>query len=297
MRAGARAPGRLLGRLAAALATAALALLSPASRADDGRKAQQIVFPEIADRTVGDAPFALAAKASSGLPVSFQVVDGPASIDGKNLVLGNRPGLVVIRATQAGNAAVLPARPEVRAFSVRPKPLAPSFATQPAPARVELGSIVVLSCAVLGYPAPAVQWRKDSVPIAGATETTLTLASAALSDAGSYDVVASNPSGSVASARTQVVVTKRQQSIVFQGSGSAVAGQPLALSASATSGLPVRLEVVTGSANLSGSTLIATQPGMVSVRASQEGDSVYEAAQAVTQNFMVSAGPSGQRVP
>ncbi len=289
-------PGARLGRMAAALAAAALALSPLASRADGALKFQQITFAEIADRTVGDAPFALSAKASSGLPVSFLVVDGPAVLDGKNLRLTNTPGLVFVRATQAGDSVFAPAKPEVRAFGVKQKPLAPSFVSQPGAIHAELGSIVVLSSSVLGYPAPGLQWRKDSVPLAGATERTLTLPSVSLSDAGTYDVVATNPSGTVASARALVQVTKRRQSIVFPGPGSAVAGQGVVLSASATSGLPVRLSVISGSASLSGTALVA-QPGMVSVQAAQEGDSDYEAAQPVTQTFMVSASPSGQRLP
>ena len=123
-------PGARLGRMAAALAAAALALSPLASRADGALKFQQITFAEIADRTVGDAPFALSAKASSGLPVSFLVVDGPAVLDGKNLRLTNTPGLVFVRATQAGDSVFAPAKPEVRAFGVKQKPLAPSFVSQ-----------------------------------------------------------------------------------------------------------------------------------------------------------------------
>lgn len=291
MGAGTAAPGTRLG---AALALA-LALCPPHARADEARKAQQIAFPEIADHTVGDAPFALQARASSGLPVAFAVVDGPAVLDGKSLRLTSTPGLVIIRATQEGDPAFAPARPEVRAFGVRPRPSAPSFASQPVPARAELGSIVVLSAQVLGYPAPDLQWRRDTVPIPGATGRTLTLPSVSLSDAGAYDLVASNPSGTAESSRVLVQVTKRRQTVIFPPPGPAVAGQALLLGASSTSGLPVRLSVVSGSASLSGTALLA-QPGMVSVEATQEGDAVYEPAQPVTQTVTVSAGPSGQRV-
>ena len=281
-----------------ALLLAALALLgpAPASRADETRHAQSIVFPELPPRSVGDDPFPLVAKASSGLAVSFQVVDGPAVLDGKNLRLTESPGLVIVRASQEGNPAFAPAKPEVRAFSVNPRPSAPAFFTQPVSVRAELGSIIVLTAAVSGYPAPALQWRKDGVALAGETDRTLTIPAAGLAAQGSYDLVASNPSGSLGSSRAQVQVTKRRQFIAFQGPTSAVAGQPLPVGASASSGLPVRLEVLSGSATLSGGTLLS-QAGIVVLQASQAGDSVSEPAADATEMITVGPPPSGQRLP
>ncbi|WP_207494035.1 PA14 domain-containing protein [Aridibaculum aurantiacum] len=69
---------------------------------------QSIHFAPLADVTVGTAPFQLTATSTSGLPVSFKVISGPATITGNTLtVIG--AGTVVIEATQAGNSDFLPA--------------------------------------------------------------------------------------------------------------------------------------------------------------------------------------------
>ncbi len=65
-------------------------------------------FADIPTKTYGDASFALSATASSGLPVTFTVVSGPASITG-NTVTITGAGNVTVRASQAGNSNYLAA--------------------------------------------------------------------------------------------------------------------------------------------------------------------------------------------
>jgi hypothetical protein len=62
---------------------------------------QTISFPALADRTLAETPLTLAATASSGLPVSFAVVSGPATLSGNALTLTG-PGTVTVAASQAG---------------------------------------------------------------------------------------------------------------------------------------------------------------------------------------------------
>jgi hypothetical protein len=66
------------------------------------KQAQTLDFPPITDKTVRDLPLTLAATASSGLPVTFNVVSGPATIQNGKLTLTGA-GSVTVRATQAGN--------------------------------------------------------------------------------------------------------------------------------------------------------------------------------------------------
>jgi len=63
---------------------------------------QTITFDNPGDKTFGNAPFALSASASSGLPVTFSVVSGSATWDGSNLTLTGA-GTVTVKASQAGN--------------------------------------------------------------------------------------------------------------------------------------------------------------------------------------------------
>jgi hypothetical protein len=282
-------------RVALLLALCALAQAARASDAppaQDGRRAQQIVFAEIPGHSALDKPFAVGTHATSGLPVALAVVSGPAVLDGALLRLTGEPGLVIVRASQAGDSVFQPARDAERAFTVLAAPAAPAITAQPVSASVTVGETLRLSVTVSGEPAPALQWRKDGTPIDRATEATLAIPRASPSDAGLYDVVASNPSGSAESQRARVDVGKRSQYISFQvPGGPLMAGQQVMLTASASSGLPVQLEVASGSAFLTGSTLTA-QSGVVVVRATQAGDSDTLAAEPVTQtlNFGLAQG-------
>lgn len=281
---------------AAMAALAVLSALAPAASAQDARRKQDIVFSELPARAVGDAPFALAARATSGLPVTYAVVSGPAVLDGKTLKLTNVPGLVIIRASQAGNDVFLPAVAE-RAFSVNGRPAAPAILAQPMGTRAGIGELVMLSIEASGEPRPTFQWRRDGLPISGATDSRLTIASLTAADAGDYDVVATNSLGTVVSERAHVGVGKRSQTISFQGSSGAMPGQAVMLSAAASSGLPVRFDVLSGIAVINGSEMTASQGGTVVVQASQAGDSTYDAAAPVTQTFLVTASLNSQHIP
>ncbi len=282
---------------AAIAALALAAALAPSASAQDSRKKQDILFPELPARTVGDAPFLLAARATSGLPVAFEVVSGPAVLSGRTLKLRGAAGLVIVRATQAGNDTFLAALPAERAFAVNARPAAPAILSQPAGAEAGIGEILALSVEASGEPKPSFQWRRDGTPIAGATEARLTIAAATPGDSGAYDVVVSNSVGSATSERARVSVGKRSQTISFQGSANPTAGQPVSLSASASSGLPVRFDVVSGVAVISGSVLTCSQGGTVVVQASQGGDSNSAAAAPVTQTFLVTGSGNAQHFP
>lgn len=81
------------------------------------RLPQAITFGPLSRQTVGDAPFPLAASASSGLPVTLSVVDGPAVLSG-NILTVTDAGLVTVRASQSGNAMYAPAADVDQAFVV-----------------------------------------------------------------------------------------------------------------------------------------------------------------------------------
>ena len=70
---------------------------------------QTITFAALADREHNSGSFALSATASSGLPLTFTIVSGPALLTGNIVDLTGAHGPVVIRASQAGNATTAPA--------------------------------------------------------------------------------------------------------------------------------------------------------------------------------------------
>jgi hypothetical protein len=72
--------------------------------------AQTITFPYTPPQTLTQAgqTLALAVTASSGLPISYYIIAGPATVAGNVLTLQG-PGHVIVRASQAGNATYAPA--------------------------------------------------------------------------------------------------------------------------------------------------------------------------------------------
>ncbi|WP_266368886.1 PQQ-dependent sugar dehydrogenase [Tellurirhabdus rosea] len=79
---------------------------------------QTITFPTLADRTTASPSFIPQATASSGLPVEYFVVEGPAFINNGRVELNGGQGRVTIRATQHGNSTFSPATAVERSFNV-----------------------------------------------------------------------------------------------------------------------------------------------------------------------------------
>ena len=95
-----------------------ISALAPRARADDDtRKKQEILFSEMKDRTVGDDPFFLVATSTAKLPVAFEIISGPAVLDGRKITLTGSPGLVIIRASQAGQLGGRSGRPSTPSVS------------------------------------------------------------------------------------------------------------------------------------------------------------------------------------
>jgi len=78
---------------------------------------QTITFAPIANKSYGDGPFMLNANASSGLTVDLRVVSGPAALSGNELTI-TAAGVVVVRASQGGNASYNAAPDADRTFAI-----------------------------------------------------------------------------------------------------------------------------------------------------------------------------------
>lgn len=169
--------------------------------------------------------------------------------------------------------------------------VAPIVTTAPATQAVFFGDTVTFTVAATGTPAPTFQWRKNGVAIPGATNTSFTLPSAALTDAGTYDVVVTNAGGSFASAPATLTVSQRSQTITFTApTATYPAGTAVPLTATASSGLPVSYTIVSGAGAISGSMLTGFSATVV-VGASQPGNATgYAAATQVNQTFAFVSG-------
>ena len=84
-----------------------------------GLAAQFIDFAEIPDQLVYNDPITLEASSTSGLPVTFEVAQGPATVEGNILTLTGEEGQVKVRAIQPGDGTEWQAAPSVtRTFYV-----------------------------------------------------------------------------------------------------------------------------------------------------------------------------------
>jgi CSLREA domain-containing protein/uncharacterized repeat protein (TIGR01451 family) len=92
--------------------------------------AQTITFQPIPGHVFGDSPFPIFATASSGLPVTYSILSGPATISGNVLTLTG-VGSVTVQASQAGNDANLPAA-ATWSFPVFPAGVVLTLAANPA---------------------------------------------------------------------------------------------------------------------------------------------------------------------
>ena len=79
---------------------------------------QAITFPQIPNKLISDEPFEINAEASSGLPVTYEIVSGPATIDGNVITLTGEVGEVVVQASQEGDATFDPAETILVSFQV-----------------------------------------------------------------------------------------------------------------------------------------------------------------------------------
>lgn len=113
------------------------------------RRPQTITFDSIPGKTYGDDPFNVSASASSGLPVTLEVVSGPATLD-DSIVTITGAGVVTLRASQPGNDNYFPADTVVRSFTVNKAAQTISFAAIPPHYRCD--TVQLSATASSGFP-------------------------------------------------------------------------------------------------------------------------------------------------
>lgn len=138
------------------------------------KEPQQITVTPVPTKAFGDAPFSLNATSTSGLPVTFLMISGLASITNNTVTL-NGASKVTIKAIQEGNADFSPADDVVFSFCVTPTvPIITSDATNP----------FILKSTASG----TIQWYFNGTKITGATANSFTS-----TENGVYRVEVTNP--------------------------------------------------------------------------------------------------------
>ncbi len=144
---------------------------------------QSIAFGALANQAYGNAPFVVSASATSGLPVSFTIESGPATIDSAtNTVTITGAGTVIVEATQAGNVTYNPTAPVDQSFVVSKAPLT---VTANSTSRLDSAADPVFTATISGFV------NGETLSTSGVTGiASLTSNDTALSPVGNYTITA-----------------------------------------------------------------------------------------------------------
>ncbi len=267
--------------------------------------AQTITFPQPSDTRLDGGPVALTATASSGLAVSYaSTTAGVCSVSGSNVTL-LAVGTCTISASQAGSAGYAAAPGVSRSFGVTAVPVAPTAQSiafpGPADTRIDRGPVSLTATATSGL---AVDYASSTTSVCTVTGSSVSLVSVGTctitaAQAGDATYAAAAPVAKSFQVSAVPAVTPSAQTISFaQPADTRVDGGPVALAASATSGLGVSFASTTTSVcAVSSSSVTLLAVGTCTIVASQAGNATYAAAADVSQSFQVTAVPASPASP
>ena len=253
------------------------------------KAAQTITFATIATKTLANSPMALSATSSSGLVVAFaSTTPAVCTVSGTTATF-LAAGSCSITATQPGNDNYNAATAVVRAFTVNKNAQTITFASIPAktPAQSPLALTATPNSGL-------------TVTLASTTPTICTVSgfTATLIAAGTCSITASQAGDDTWAAATAVTrsfaVTQATQTITFATpSNRTYSATPFAITATASSGLPVTLAsttttICTVATDASGTLVTMLAGGTCTITANQAGNTVYSAATAVSRSFTIS---------
>jgi hypothetical protein len=246
-----------------------------------GQLAQIITFNQIPPQAVGNS-LAVYATASSGLPVTFSVVqNGNCSVSG-NVVTFLNGGACGVLANQAGNAN-FSAAAQVGVLVQVGAPTAQTITFAAIATQNPGTSIPLTATASSGLAVSFASTTPGVCSVSGSTAVLLT--------GGTCTIVASQAGGGVygpAKSVSQSFSVGQTQTITFLPPAAVTYGvAPIALGATASSGLAVSYSVSSGPGTLSGGSLTVTGAGTIVIVASQGGSSSYSSATPVTANIVV----------
>lgn len=164
----------------------------------------------------------------------------------------------------------------------------PVIQNQPQSSLVQIGDSVEMDVGASGLGALNFQWRKDGVPLPGASDSSFKIQDLQESAAGKYDVQVTTPFGTTTSNPAFITFTPLEQTLfVSPISDRSILDGPAALEGSSTSLLPVRFEVIGGPTTIEDQQLSFTGPGKVTIQVTQPGNDVWLPAPPVLVTFTV----------
>jgi alpha-tubulin suppressor-like RCC1 family protein len=251
---------------------------------------QTINFAALAAKTLGTAPFAVSATASSGLAVAFSSTTTGVCTVASNTVTLVSVGTCTIATNQAGNTNYNAATQVTRSFTVSTAALKTQTITGFAPATpvpFSTGGTFTLS-ATGGASGNAVIFTSATPTVCMVIGSTATMVAA-----GTCTLNANQAGNTTYSAAPQVsknvVINKVSQTITFAAlSAKGLGSAPFSIVATASSSLPVVLtSTTTGVCTVSGATVTINALGTCTITADQAGNANYNVAAQVSRSFNV----------
>ncbi|MFN8440326.1 MAG: right-handed parallel beta-helix repeat-containing protein [Caldilineaceae bacterium] len=245
---------------------------------------QTITFADIADKFVKDPPITITPTASSALPVEVEAT-GPCSVQQNQVTLMGE-GQCTLIARQAGNANVAPAPDKVVQFAINKKAQTITWQLSDAEKQkmVNDAAFALSASASSGLPVTFVAQgyctvNGNLVTLTGESGSCFLTAQ----QAGDDEYLAASE------VEAEISVSKLAQSINFAPLPNKLTSDPaFALSATASSGLPVSFMAEGVCTVDAGSVTLSGQAGFCTLTATQVGDAVYKPAAEVTQILAVS---------
>ena len=193
------------------------------------KASQTISWTTPSTARLADGVVSLTAPASSGLSVAFELLSGPATLNGSFLHL-TAAGVVKVRAIQAGDSNFDAASAET---SIQVIPL-PVVTLQPQSQTVAPGASVSFTIEAQGSSPLSIQWMRNGASIPSATNSTLSLVNVQTANAGLYAAVITDAGGSVTSSAATLKVADLPKITRQPADQDIHAGGSLALAVAAT---------------------------------------------------------------
>ena len=239
---------------------------------------QTITFGALANKTFGDADFAVSATASSNLAVSFSAL-GNCTVSGSTVHITGA-GSCTITASQAGDSNYNAAANVPQSFSIAK-----------ANETITFGALANKNFGDADFSVSASASSGLAVSFAASGQCTLSGNTAHITAAGSCTITASQSGDSNYNPATNVAqsfsIAKANQTITFNALSSRTFGDAdFAVNATASSNLAVSFSA-SGNCTVSGSTVHLSGAGSCTITAAQAGDSNYNPATNVPQSFNI----------
>ncbi len=229
----------------------------------------------------------LTATVDSGMPITYTLVNGTATIDGQTLI-GTAFSWVVVRAEQSGDSLFLPVQVDAGVtFEREPQTiqfLGPYqvFMTNP--------TVTLNATSSSGLP---VAFRRRIGP--GEVNGSILTAT----QGGTININVYQSGNTIYQPAPQlnveIPVFRSPQQLEFPLTNRIFLETPvLPLAATSSVGLPVEFRVLSGPGLINGNTLTVTNPGVLVVRAIQPGNAVYEPAQVDREVLVLAASGNGR---